>query len=64
MLKLSRDEVTFIIKSLVEHKEKIEHMKPYPAQRDDLKPYRDLIGKFVIYRKLNMEKKRPKGTKR
>jgi hypothetical protein len=47
MLALSKDELAFIIKALIEHKEKLEAMAPYPMQKDDVRPYDDLIHKLV-----------------
>lgn len=64
MLKLSQDEVVFLLKSLIEHKEKLEQMKSYPKKRDDLKPYTDLIKKLVNHRNGNLNKRTRKPTKR
>jgi hypothetical protein len=63
MLKLSQDEVVFLLKSLIEHKEKLEKMEPYSKKLDDLKPYSDLIKKLVNYRNgtLNKRTRNPTG---
>ncbi len=58
MVKFTKDEVTFILKALIEHKAKIERMKSYPEQKDNLKPYNSLIRKFVKYRLATFRKTR------
>jgi hypothetical protein len=51
MLKLSEEELMYLIKALVEHQAKLERMDPYPEQKANIKPYRALTQKLVKYRK-------------
>jgi hypothetical protein len=50
MLYISEGDVTFLLKVLLEHIEKIERMQAYPEQKNDLKPYNDLVHRLVEYR--------------
>jgi hypothetical protein len=51
MLKLSEDEIAVLTKAVVEWQAKLERMKPYPSQKADIKPYRALARKLVVYSK-------------
>jgi len=51
MLALTKDQITYLLKALVEHKTKLERMRPYPKQKNDLRPYNDLIKVLVKYRR-------------
>jgi uncharacterized protein YaaR (DUF327 family) len=63
MLKLSKMEISHILKALVEHQSKLERLKSYPLQKSDIKPYKNLIKKFVSYR-TSISNKRHRKAKR
>ena len=50
MLILSKQDIAYIIKALIEHKEKLEALPPYPLQREDLRPYDELIKRLADFR--------------
>jgi hypothetical protein len=56
MSNLSKEELSLVLKALVEHVSKLERMKPYPLQKSDIKPYNDLIKKLVKARKASTQK--------
>jgi hypothetical protein len=56
MLKLSEDEVTDLIKAVIEWQARLERMKPYPSQKADIRPYRALVRKLVRYRRERWKK--------
>jgi len=64
MLNLSPDDITFLLKALLEHREKLERMEPYVSQDDDLKPYNDLIKRLVKHRSAIRTKKKSRSRKR
>lgn len=57
MLKLSKNDIAFIIKALIEHKEKIEARPPYTKQCEDLEPYDGLIQRLATYRDVNVRRR-------
>ena len=54
MMKLSKQEITYLLKLLLEHKTKLERIKPYPSQERDLRPYEALIRKLTQYRAMHL----------
>ena len=50
MLKISNQELKYLLKALVEHKAKLERIESYPSQGRDLRPYDRLIQKLTKYR--------------
>jgi hypothetical protein len=46
----------YIIKALVERKAYIERLKPYPEQKNNLRPYAALIRKLMKYRSQHFRK--------
>jgi hypothetical protein len=51
MVTFSDDELIFVLKALMEHKDKLGRLTAYPQQADDMKPYEVLIRKLIRYRK-------------
>lgn len=50
MLKISKQELTYLLKALVEHKTQLEKVSSYPSKESDLRPYNSLIRKLTAYR--------------
>ena len=50
MLKISKQELNYLLKAIVEHKAKLQRIKPYPLQKSDIRPYDGLIRKLTEYR--------------
>lgn len=59
MVTFSDDELTFVLKALIEHKEKLGRMGAYPKQKEDMKPYEALIQKLTKYRR-SRSRERPR----
>jgi hypothetical protein len=64
MLKFSKEEVADLLKALIEWEAKLDRMKPYRTQKNDLKPYRRLIRKLANYRRtlVTRRRRRSKGA--
>lgn len=56
MPEFEEEEVMYILKALVERKAYIERLKPYPEQKNNLRPYAALIRKLMKYRSQHFRK--------
>jgi hypothetical protein len=60
---LSKTDLTYLLKALIEHKAHIERSNPYPLQKRDLQPYDALIRKLVKYRTEHFERRAKRLSK-
>ncbi len=51
MREFSEEEITYLLKALIEHKADLQRLDPYPEQAQEIEPYDALIRELIDYRR-------------